>query len=153
MLYHPWYNESVDLLGGFSSYAEHYDYVKSVVYENEQKYTMEQVEDMQIDDDSRPEHAWCQLAPNTEDGRSHADQQGTESLTEVSEQDLIDNANLLQSNARGASGLSYRFEAAANPQVIHPEEYRKLIRGLNSKQRAMNMFHRDWCKKAVHALK
>ena len=66
---------------------------------------------------------------------------------------MIDNANLLQSNARGASGLSYRFEAAANPQVIPPEEYRKLIRGLNSKQRAMIMFHRDWCKKAVHALK
>ena len=153
MLYHPWYEESIDLLGGFSSYAEHYDHVKSVVHENEQKYTMEQVEDMQIDDDSRPEHAWCQLAPNTEDSRSHAEQQGTESLTEVSEQDLIDNANLLQSNARGASGLSYRFEAAANPQVIPPEEYRKLIRGLNSKQRAMIMFHRDWCKKAVHALK
>ena len=66
---------------------------------------------------------------------------------------MIDNPNLLQSNARGASGLSYRFEAAANPQVIPPEEYRKLIRGLNSKQRAMIMFHRDWCKKAVHALK
>ena len=40
MLHHPWYDESVDLLGGFSSYAEHYNHVKSVVYENEQKYTM-----------------------------------------------------------------------------------------------------------------
>ena len=60
MLYHPWYDESINRLGGFSSYAEHYDHVKSVVRENEQKYTMEQVEDMQIDDDSRPEHAWCQ---------------------------------------------------------------------------------------------
>ena len=48
------------------------------MYENEQKYTVEQVEDMQIDDDSRPEHGWCQLAPNTEDGRSHAEQQGNE---------------------------------------------------------------------------
>ena len=47
----------------------------------------------------------------------------------VSEQDLIDNANLLQSNARGTSGLSYRFEAAANSEIIAPEEYRKLIRG------------------------
>ena len=50
---------------------------------------MEQVEDMQIDDDSRSEHAWCQLAPNTEDGRSHAEATRTESLTEVSEQDII----------------------------------------------------------------
>ena len=52
--YRPWYDESIDLLGGFSSYAEHYDHVKSVVYENEQKYTMEQVKDMQIDDLSMP---------------------------------------------------------------------------------------------------
>ena len=130
MLYYPWYDETVDLLGGYSSYAEHYDQVKSVVYDNEQKYTMEQVEDMQINDDSRPEHAWCHLAPNTEGNRVHAEQEGTETLTEVSEQDLIDNANLLQSNARGASGLSCRFEAAANSEIIAPKEYRKLIRGL-----------------------
>ena len=152
MLYYPWYDERIGLLGGYSSYAEHYEHVMSVVFENEQKYTMEQVEDMQIDD-SRPEHAWCQLAPNTEGNRAHAEQEGTEILTEVSEQDLIDNANLLQSNARGVSGLSYRFEAAANSGIIAPEEYRKLIRGLNSKQRAMVMYHRDWCKRAVQALK
>ena len=51
---------------------------------------------MQIGEDSRPEHDWCQLAPNTEDSRSHAEQHGTESLTEISEQDLIDNALKLQ---------------------------------------------------------
>ena len=51
------------------------------------------------------------------------------------------------------SGLSYRFEAAANSEIISPEEYRKLIRGLNSKQRAMVMYHREWCKRAVQALK
>ena len=153
MLYFPWYDEDIDLSGGYSSYAEHYDHVKSVIIENEHKYTVEQVEDMQINDDSRPEHAWCQLAPNTEGNRAQAEQEGTETLTEVSEEDLIDNANLLQSTARGASGLSCRFEAAANSEIIAPEEYRKLIRGLNSKQRAMIMYHREWCKKAVQALK
>ncbi len=59
-------------------------------------------------------------------------------MTELSEQDLIDNANLLNSSASNV-GLSVRFESAANPQVIAPDEYRKLMRGLNTKQRAMIM--------------
>ena len=73
-------------------------------------------------------------------------------LRRLSEQDLIDNANLLNSSASNV-GLSVRFESAANPQVIAPDEYRKLMRGLNTKQRAMIMFHRNWCKQAVKALK
>ena len=150
MLYYPWYDESNDLLGGYTTYAEHYDHVKAVVHQNEQKYTLEEVENVQIDEDSRPEHAWCQLAPTTEHSNSNALEQGVETLTELSEEDLVDNANLLNSNT---SGLSVRFESAANPQVIAPDEYRKLMRGLNAKQRAMIMYHRNWCKQAVKAMK
>ena len=134
MLYYSWYEESNDLLGGFSSFGEQYDHVKSVMY------TMKQVEDMQIDDDSRPEHAWCQLALNTEDHRSHTEQQGEETLTGVPEQDLLDNANLLKSYA---SGLSYRFEAA---QVIPSKEYRKIMRGLNIKHLCVV---KAWAKKLM----
>ena len=32
-------------------------------------------------------------------------------------------------------------------------QYRGMLRELNSKQRAIVMFHRNWCKKAVIALK
>ena len=63
---------------------------------------------------------------------------------------LIDNSNLMQSNSGSTSGRSVRFESAANPQIIPP---RKLMRGLNSKQRAMVMFNRHWCKQTVKALK
>ena len=35
MLYYPWYNEQTDLLGGYSSYAEHYRHVSTDVYANE----------------------------------------------------------------------------------------------------------------------
>ena len=45
------------------------------------------------------------------------------------------------------------FESAANRGEISPDEYRKLMRGLNTKQRQIVMFHRNWCKKAVIALK
>ena len=123
MLYYPWYDESNDLLGGYTTYAEHYEHVKVIVYQNEQKYTLEEVENVQVDEDSRPEHAWCQLAPTTEHSNSNAREQGVETLTELSEQDLVDNANLLNSRAGNTAGLSVRFESAANPQVIAPDEY------------------------------
>ena len=51
----PWCDEDTDILGGFASFAEHYDIVKRIVIDNEMKYTAEQVDDMSNDEDSRPE--------------------------------------------------------------------------------------------------
>ena len=42
---------------------------------------------------------------------------------------------------------------AVNWQLIAPHEYRKLIRCLNSKQRAIFMYNSNWCKPAVKAMK
>ena len=154
MLYYPWYDEESDLLGGCTSYAEHYELVRAVVVENESKYTDEDIENMNVDEDSRPEHAWCQIAPSTEASNAHAAEQGVETLTELSQQDLVDNANLVQQpSVTNSTGLSIRFQSAANPAVIPPDEYRELMRGLNNKQRAMIMYHRHWCKQAVLAMK
>ena len=153
MLYYPWYDEENDLLGGCASYAEHYEQVRAVVIENENKYTNEDIENVNLDDDNRPEHAWCQIAPSTQASNAQAAEQGVETLTELAEQDLIDNANLVQGSTTGSGGLSVRYEGAANPAVIPPDEYRELMRGLNSKQRAMIMYHRRWCKQTVLAMK
>ena len=40
----------------------------------------------------------------------HAAEQGVETLTELSQQDLVDNASLVQANR---TGLSARFQSAA----------------------------------------
>ena len=72
-------------------------------------------------------------------------------MTETTEEDLVNNANLLTSSTHGS--LHVRFEGAANKQEIPADEYRELLRGLNAKQRQIVMFHRNWCKKAVLALK
>ena len=45
------------------------------------------------------------------------------------------------------------FECAANKQEIPPDQYREMLRKLNSKQRAIATFHRNWCKNTVLALK
>ena len=76
--------------------------------------------------------------------------EGIEPLTEVSTQDLHDNENILTS---ASSSLHVRFESAANQHEIPPDQYRQYMRELNAEQRALVMFHRDWCRKTVIALK
>ena len=49
MLYYPWHIEQRDLLGGYATYAEHYEHVQSIVHTNERKYS-------HIDEHSPPEH-------------------------------------------------------------------------------------------------
>lgn len=109
------------------------------------------VEDMELDEDGPPEHVWAGIAPNTEEGRSRAREEGEEPLTEMAEEDLRDHSNLFDSST--SNNLQGRFESAANKEEISAEEYRQLLRGLNEKQRGMVMFHRNWCKKTVIALR
>ena len=76
--------------------------------------------------------------------------EGREQLTEVSQQDLRDNENIITSSA---ANLHVRYESVANQQEIPPDQYRQYMRGLNEQQRSMVMFHRDWCKRTVVAWK
>ena len=91
MLYYPWYNEQADILGGYSTYEEHYRHICNIVHTNESK---ENVEDIEIDEDGPPEHLWDNIAPSTEESRLHSIAEGSEQLTEVSQQDLQDNQNI-----------------------------------------------------------
>ena len=131
MLYFPWFNESTDLLGGYSTYEEHYNHVKSTITGNEKKYTLADVNSMQIDENNVPEHVWNQIAPNTEAGQAQSLAEGIEPLTELSEEDLEHNANLFTSATHGS--LHLRLESAANKQEIPTDEYRALLRSLNAK--------------------
>ena len=56
--------------------------------------------------------------------------EGSEQLTEVSQQDLQDNRNILSQ-----SSMHIRFESAANKQEIPPEQYRQYIRDFNDQQK------------------
>ena len=141
MLYYPWYNEDTDLLGGYSTYEEHYRHVLS------NNDNQNDVEDLDSDEDGPPEHLWSHIAPSTEENRVQSLAEGSEPLTEVSQEDLQDNTNILTSTTR--STLHVRFESAANKQEIPADQYRQFLRELNDKQRAMIMFHRNWCNKAV----
>ena len=149
MLYYPWFDEQADLLGQYATYEEHYRHVKTIVQTNESKYTKADIDDIQVDEDGPPEHLWNSIAPSTEESRMQSMAEGSEQLTEVSQQDLRDNESILTSGPN----LHVRYESAANQLEIPPDQYREYMRGLNEQQRSIVMFHRDWCKKAVLALK
>uniref|UniRef100_A0A1X7VDW5 ATP-dependent DNA helicase n=1 Tax=Amphimedon queenslandica TaxID=400682 RepID=A0A1X7VDW5_AMPQE len=85
----------------------------------------------------------------TEESRARSLNEGSEVLTELAQQDLQANTDLLNAS----QSLGVRFEAAANKEEIPPHEYRSVMRGLNSKQRQVVMYNRDWCKRAVVALR
>ena len=64
MLYFPWFDESTDLLGRYSTCEEHHNHVKHIVIGNELKYTQAMLllrKYMNL-----PEHVWNLIAPNTE---------------------------------------------------------------------------------------
>ena len=94
MHYYPWYNETTDLLGGYSTYEEHYNYVKHIVTANELKYMLADIYSLVIDENNIPEHAWNQIAPNTESNQAQSFADGLEPLTEISQKDIDHNANL-----------------------------------------------------------
>ena len=132
MLYFPWFNEDTDLLGRYSTYEEHYRHVYDVVVANESRYSLTDVEDIDVDEAGPPEHVWADIAPNTEEGRSRALEEGEEQLTEVAPEDLQDHANVFD-QLSVSHGLQTRFESAANKEEIPADEYRRLLRGLNDK--------------------
>ena len=65
------------------------------VYTNESKYTREDVDSIDVDENGPPEHLWDNIAPSTEEQRLHSLAEGSKQLTEVSQQDLQDNQNML----------------------------------------------------------
>lgn len=77
----------------------------------------------------------------SEDTRACSLQEGSEILTDVAQQMLQDNTNILNASEPSNAMLA-RFESAAN-------EYRQLVRALNVKQRAVFLYHRNWCKETV----
>ena len=72
-------------------------------------------------------------------------------MSTVEQEDLDANASLFQQQQ--TTPLLQRFSLEGNRELIPPDQYRKLVRGLNTKQRQIVNFHRRWCKDAVISMK
>ena len=97
LLYYPWFDEQTDLLGGYPTYEAHYRHVCDTVHANESKYTKEDIDSIDVDENGPPEHLWDNIAPSTEESRMHSITESSKPLTEVSQQDLQDNEHILAS--------------------------------------------------------
>ena len=146
------------MLGGYESYEEHYNHVLTVITENEGKYTAADIEIASYDEDNQ--HAWDELVPGPERGRGCDHDRGEVVEREFDQEDIDDNAAILSnpagsdsSSGNGPADLAHRFESAASKEIIPANEYRSLMRGLNSKQKEIVMLPWKWCKEAVIALK
>ena len=155
MLYVPWRNESSDLLGGYMNFRIHYEDKIDDILENERKYTQNATEiDEAIDDlteHGQPQHAWDQVAPGAAEQQAQAEAEGSEELRTIEQEDLDANATIFQQQQ--TTPFIERFNVEASRELIPPDQYRELMRGLNSKQRLVVNYHRKWCKDAVVAMK
>ena len=155
MLYLPWRNEDVDLLGEYPDFRSHYEDKDDVILANERKYSQNSTLIVEAMDDltvhGPPRHAWDQVAPGAAEEQARDEVEGVVEERHIEQEDLDANANLQQD--RGNASLLQCFTAESNRELMSPEEYRSALRGLNNKQRLMVKFHRAWCKKALVALR
>ena len=100
-----------------------------------------------------PDSLWAGIAPGNEESRLHSLQEEEEPLTQVDQNDINDNSAILTGESSGPSYLLSQYESAANEEIIPPDVYRQMLRQLNNKQREFIMYHRNWCKSAVAALR
>ena len=65
------------------TYEEHYSHTKSIVVANEDKYTVADVVDLEVDENGPPQHVWSKISPSTEETRSQSLAEGSELLTDL----------------------------------------------------------------------
>ena len=82
------------------------------------RYSQADVDDIEVEENGPPEHLWNEIAPSAEESRSHSLQEGSEILTELSQEDLQANVDILNESGSGTTGLSMRFKGSANKQEI-----------------------------------
>ena len=143
MLYLPWRD---DLLGGYMDFRSHYKDKKDSQNATE---IDEAIDD--LTEHGPPQHAWDQVAPGAAEQQAQAQAEGAEEMITIEQEDLDANASLFQQQQ--TTPLLQRFSLEINRALIPPDEYRQLMRGLNTKQRQIVNYHRRWCKDAVIAIK
>lgn len=67
-----------------------------------------------------------------------------ETLTHIEQEDVDANATMF---LKQPPAFFQRFNLEINRELMLPEKYRKLMIGLNTKQKQILDYHGGWCKK------
>ena len=155
LIYVPWRNEDTDILAGYNSYRERYHALSNDILANERRYSQNaDVIDEALDELSQygpPQHAWDLIAPRTEEDQISDRALGYEVQRTIEQEDVHASAQLFQREPHAP--LLQRFTREAGRQLFTPEEYRRRLRQLNTKQKEVVTFNRKWCKQAVISLR
>lgn len=155
MLYMPWRDENVDLLGGYPDFRSYYEDKCDDILANEQKFShnatlINEAMD-ELMEHGPPQHAWDQVAPGTSEQQARDQDEGIEEMHSIEQEDLDANAQILQQQQ--TVPLLQRFSAEINRELLPPDEYCAMMRELNCKQKQVVDFHRRWCKSAIISMK
>ena len=154
MLYLPWRNETIDLLGDYIDFRSRYEDNIETILAIEQKYSQnatiisDAIDD--LNEHGPPEHAWNLVAPSTTEQQLQDQDEGIILERDIEQEDVDANTRLLE---QLSTPLLQRFSAETNRELLSADEYRAAMRKLNNKQKLIVMYHRAWCKKAITALK
>ena len=145
MLYLAWRNENTDLLGGYPDFRGHYEQKCDEILVNERKFSHNATLINKAMDDvmeqEPPLHAWDQVAPGTCEHKPMI-------RLKASRKSRTSNKKTWMPMHRSANSnklLPY-FNVC---ELLSPDEYRAMMRGLNCKQKHVVGFHRRWCRSAV----
>ena len=150
-----WRDEDVDIIGDKESFYERYTELLEEVVNMEEHYshnaqTLEQAREAFLQA-GPPEHAWANVAPNAEHNRLQEEEGGNIDEAYMDNNDLEENADLLNRERQG--GVVLRYETQIDPNIMSNEEYCTRMRNLNDQQRQIVLAHTKWCKSLVLASK
>ncbi len=150
MLYTPWRDEEVDLIGECQTYEESFQAQVNLIAVNEAKYTqnaevLQQAEN-DLHENGPPDHAWPALAPGAEEAQANDKRAGADVLTNLDEEDRQNAPHFPEEEG---NAIEARYTTEASKALMDHGEYCKQMEGVNEKQRTFLMNHRGWCKSAI----
>ena len=156
MLYYPWRDEDTDLLGGYTSYSDHYMHVYQTIQCNQAKYSQNSDEIDRAYQDLQeygpPEHAWDQVAPAAQSLQAEQLLQGVDEERYMDPDDVQENIDLDPASRRQPADVAAAYRTQSEPTMTQAD-YRQMMRGLNEQQRTAVTYHRRWCKDMIISLK
>ncbi|XP_053378668.1 uncharacterized protein LOC128548229 [Mercenaria mercenaria] len=152
LLFMPWKDEKTDLLANFPTYTEHYESRKNQIEDTFS--TLMRFEDIveqaitQIQDQGPLQHAWDQIAPETEHTQADLVEEGY-----VSDEDFA----ILNPDVNPTSVFTGTHDPSSIPvstvevipDLLNEIDYRKLVQSLNFEQRSVFQCVLEWCHKIL----
>ena len=165
LLYLPWRTEG-ELLDGHETYQDHYNKVLELVEQNAKQFhlhneTMDNAISS-VAENGLPEMVWDSIAPMAEETNIHGEDdycvithnnenEHGDADSDVNDLDAPSDENA--SSETHKNKLSMMFSREARKDIMTNSEYRYYLRHLNTAQRKIIMFNRQWCKNYVRCLR